>query len=396
MASVPVRAWSGLPATFWALFAGVAVMALATFVFPFLALFLRTRGYSVETTGLIVSLFGAGSIPAGPLAGWLADRAGRRPTLLGALLASAALTALLPFLAWPALVAAGTLALGVAAHAYYPAANAVVADVVPKERYADAYGLMYWERNAGIAASFALGGALAAYGYERLFLADAATTLLFAAVVWWRVPETRPAAPEAGPATARGFADALRDRHFVALLLAGLCLFLGLFQFMVALPVAMAEAGLSPAAYGAAMSVNGVLIVLVSPWSGRLLARFDAGRTLAGAALLVSAGYGAYTLCATPLQFAAATALWSLGEIATIPLLSALVARLAPPDLQGRYQGLFGLSFGVALALAPALGGAVLGRAGARPLWACVALLGAASAIAHLAAGRARRRAGLT
>jgi predicted MFS family arabinose efflux permease len=85
--------------------------------------------------------------------------------------------------------------LGVAVHAYHPAASAVVADVVPPDRYADAYGLMYWERNAGIAISFALGGALAVHGYERLFLADAATTLLFAVVVLWKVPETRPAAP---------------------------------------------------------------------------------------------------------------------------------------------------------------------------------------------------------
>jgi len=377
------------------LFLGVLLMALATFVFPFLTLFLTSRGYSVERAGLVVSLFGAGSIPAGPLAGWLADRVGRRPTLVGALLASAACTASLPYLPTPALVAAGALVLGVAIHAYFPAANAIVADVVPPDRLGDAYGLMYWERNAGVAVSFALGGALAVYGYDRLFLADAATTLLFAAVAWRFVPETRPAARSgpAGSAAPRGFGAVLRDRRFVALMGLGLAWMVGLFQFMVALPVHMKASGLGEAQYGAVMAVNGVLIVFLSPWAGRLGTVFDPARVLAAGALLVGAGYAAYGACTTPLQFAAATAVWSLGELATIPTLSAQVARLAPADLRGRYQGIFGTTFGAALAIAPALGGLVLGRLGAQAVWAGTAALCAAVAVGHLAAGRARAAA---
>src|SRR6185436_7927359 len=138
----------------------VLIMALATFVFPFLALFLQSKGYSVAQTGLVVSLFGLGSIPAGPLAGWLADRVGRRPTLIASLLSAAAFTALLPSLSTLPGVAAVVFVLGLAVHAYWAPANALVADILPKERYADAFGLMYWERNIGVAVSFALGGAL--------------------------------------------------------------------------------------------------------------------------------------------------------------------------------------------------------------------------------------------
>ena len=393
--------WRGLPPTFWALFAGVLLMALATFVFPFLTLFLRARGYSVEQAGLLVALFGAGTIPAGPLGGWLADHHGRRPTLVGTLLCAAAFTALLPFLGHPALLAAGTLVLGVAVHAYFPAANAVVADVVPRDRYGDAYGLMYWERNLGIAVSFALGGRLAAFGFDRLFLADAATTLLFAGVTVFLIPETRPAvsrAPHGGTEAGqpgRGFAMLLADRHFTRLMLLNAAFLVALFQFMVALPVVMSGLGLGPAEYGRAMAVNGVLIVACQPWMTRITSRFDPARALAVAALLVGAGYAAYALCATPLEFTLATALWSMGEIVTIPIVSALVATLSPPDLRGRYQGVFGTSFGVALAISPALGGAVVGRLGAGALWTGVAVTCALVAAGHVAAGRARARAGV-
>jgi MFS family permease len=402
------RAWTGLPTTFWTLFVGVLLMSLATFVFPFLALFLRARGYSVEHTGLLVALFGAGSIPAGPVSGWLADRVGRRPTLIGALLLAAALTALLPFLETPLVVAAGTLALGLAVHAYFPAANAVVADVVRPDRYADAYGLMYWERNLGVAGSFALGGQLATFGYQRLFLADAATTFAFAMVTVFLIPETRPVADPVGAPSAsppadlgakprpgpRGLGAVVGDRHFRRLMGLNLVFLVGMFQFIVALPIVMARRGFTPAEYGRAMAVNGILIVLCQPWMGRVSARFAPAHALAGAALLVGAGYGGYAFAATPLQFTLATAVWSLGEIVTIPIVSALVAKLSPTDLRGQYQGVFGMSFGAALAIAPAVGGAVVERLGEAVLWGGVLATCLAVAVGHVLAGSARSRAG--
>ncbi len=139
------------------------------------------------------------------------------------------------------------------------------------------------------------------------------------------------------------------------------------------------------------MAVNGVLIMALQPLAGRFTRRFEPAHVLAAAALLVGVGYGAYTFCATPLQYAAATAAWSLGEILTLPVASALVAELSPPELRGRYQGLFGLSFGLGMALAPALGGAVMARSGARALWAGCLVAGVLVAIGHLAAGRTRR-----
>ncbi|HEX9050299.1 MAG TPA: MFS transporter [Anaeromyxobacter sp.] len=381
---------AGLPATFWWLFAGVLVMALATFVFPFLALFLRSRGLSATETGLVVALFGAGTIPAGPLAGWLADRAGRRPTLIGALVAAALLTAILPAVSSRGGLAAATLGLGLAVNAYFPAANAVVADVVRPERYRDAYGLMYWERNAGIAVSFALGGALASGGYARLFLADAVTTLLFAAVVWRAIPETRPArAVLAGAPAPRK--SPLADRDLAVLLALNVAFLIPLYQFMVALPLTMARQGLSPAAYGLVMAVNGVLIVLLQPLSAPVARRLDGGRAIAIASLLVAVGYGGYAACATTAGYAACTAVWTLGEILAMPAVSSLVADLSPPELRGRYQGMLALSFGVGIALAPALGGAVLERAGPVALFTGAALLSAAVGAGHLLAGRARR-----
>jgi hypothetical protein len=58
-----------------------------------------------------------------------------------------------------------------------------------------------------------------------------------------------------------------------------------------------------------------VLIVALQPLASRLTLRFDRGHVLGAASLVIGSGYGAYAFCTTPLQYAAATASWSVGEI---------------------------------------------------------------------------------
>lgn len=383
---------AALPAPFWWLFAGQAVNSSASFVVPFLALFLSARGLPAEQVGLVVGLFGGGLLVSGPLAGLAADRLGRRPTILASLLGTAAATALLPALRQPLALAAAVGLLGLVASAYRPAASAAIADLVPPEERARAFGLLYWVANLGMSLSAAGGGWLADRGFGLLFLVDAATTLVFALLVWWRVPETRPAS--AAPAATRppGYREALADRELRALILLQFLFLVPFLQFMVALPVHMARLGLGPATYGSVLSVNGIAIVLLQPLVSRHLARRDAARVLAVAAALVGLGMGAYALCGSAWEFAGATLLWSLGEILAFPTVATLVAALAPAELRGRYQGLYGVLWGVAMLAAPGLGAVALERLGPRALFAACLGVCLLVSLGHLAAGPARRR----
>src|SRR5439155_19998371 len=108
-----------------------------------------------------------------------------------------------------------------------------------------------------------------------LFLADAATTLLFAAVVFRRVPESRPqASPDAAP---RGWSTLLADRALVGFLAAQLGFMLVFWQFQFALPIAMARDGLGTAPYGLVVAINCVLILVTQPFVTRVAQKFDEG-----------------------------------------------------------------------------------------------------------------------
>ncbi len=383
----------GLPGAFWVLFAGTLINRLGGFVEPFLAVWLSgPRGLEPRAIGLVLSAFGAGALLSQPLGGAIADRLGRKVALVGGMVGTAAGLAVLALSPGQASLVVVAFLLGVAVDVYRPASSAMVTDLVSSADRPRAFGLLFWAINLGFAGTGVLAGFLAARGFGLLFVGDALTCLAFAALVAWRIPETR---PRDGPVAAerRGrLADVLADRVFlalVALTFAYACVY---FQVFATVPLVARERGLPITAYGVALATNGVVIVVLQPLVSGWLGRRRKEVVLAGAFLLVGLGFGATALVSEAWQLAATVAVWTLGEIAWAAVMPATVADLAPLDLRGRYQGVFGIAFGAAAVAAPAVGTAVLAAAG--PAWlfgGCLAV-GVGLAAAQLALGPALAR----
>ena len=139
----PDTSHAPLPRAVRALVAARAVNRLGAFALPFTAAILvEDFGTSVTTAGLVVASFGLASIPSRLAGGVLADRWGRRPTMLLGLLGCA--VAQLAFAASPTLLAAAlsVTLLGLAFELYEPPSQAIVADLCPPEQRPRAYSLL--------------------------------------------------------------------------------------------------------------------------------------------------------------------------------------------------------------------------------------------------------------
>src|SRR5512138_2223980 len=388
------EAVGGLSPVFWTLIAGMFVNRLASFVATFISLYLRSRGYAPDAAGRVVALFGVGILVAGPVGGTLADAIGRRATMLLSFVLGSVSVGAIGFVRDPTALAVLTFLASFTSELYRPAMSAAIADVVPFEHRARAWGLAYWAMNLGWTFGLALGGAIAARSFTALFLTDAATTLAFAAIVARRVPETRPAGTHVHSPLA-GLARVFGDGTFVVFLVLNLVALVVFVQFQLAAPVDMSAHGVGPGTFAALLSVNGLGVVILQPLVGPALARKDLGRLLAASALFIGCGFGvnAFAGWLPPLPvYLAGVVLWTLGEVVGFPAGAAIVANLSPPELRGRYQGAFSMSWGVAFTIAPILGGEVLTRAGGPALWATCLAIGVAVAMGHLAAAAPRRR----
>ncbi|MFY1689626.1 MDR family MFS transporter [Plantactinospora sp. WMMB782] len=399
-----VRNWfqdttGGLPRTFWYLWAGTLINRLGSFVIVFLAIYLTIeRGFSEFQAGLVLGLWGAGGAVGTLAGGILADRWGRRPTLLTAHLGAAAMMLALGLARDLWLVALGALLLGMFAEAARPAFGAMMVDVVPERDRLRAFTLNYWAINLGFACAAILAGLAAEASYLLLFVVDAATTVTTAMVIFLKVAETRQVRVDrAGlPAPHRGgLGSALRDRVFVGFVLLNILVALVFMQHISMLPVAMGQDGLSPSTYGSVIAVNGVLIVAGQLFVPRLIRGRNRSRVLALAALVTGVGFGLTAFADAAWFYVLTVLIWTLGEMLNSPSNSTLIAELSPAALRGRYQGLFSLSWSVAAFVAPVAGGFVRERFGNSALWLGCAALGGVVAVAHLLSGPAReRRAG--
>ena len=379
------------PRTYWYVWWGTLINRLGNFVVPMLTIYLiKVRGISVAEAGGVVAMYGAGSIGASFIGGYLTDHLGRKPTLVIALFGGAAAMLGLSLVRDLTAITVMVTVLSLVTEQFRPAVQAIVADVVPRSHLVQAYGLLHWVINIGFAFAIVVGGLLAELDFTILFLADAATTAAFGVVVLLRVPETRPAA------VARSHAAPSRawftDGPFVAFV--AITFFVAMLPQQAVAPLAayMTGQGFSAATFGGVIAVNGVFVILLQPVLAAWTARHDATRVLAGAALLYGTGVAMHVLASSAVFHDVAVGVWTLGEILESPTRAAIVAAMSPADARGRYQGAIVLTFGASQLLGPKLGTWTLQHAGPAALWGSCFGLGILVALAIIATGPSRRR----
>ncbi|MEU4423724.1 MFS transporter [Actinoplanes sp. NPDC024001] len=395
-----VRGWlrqavGGLPRQFWFLWTGTLINRLGAFVVLFLSIYLTgDRHFTQSQAGIVLGLYGVGGAIGTMTGGVLADRWGRRPTMLTAQFGAAALMLTLGFAETYAQIAVVTLLLGCFSEGVRPAFSAMMVDVVPEHDRVRAYSLNYWAINLGFALAAVAAGLAAQVDYLLLFVVDAGTTLLTAIITAVFLAETRPVrANSPGHArSAGGMGTALKDRVFLVYLLLTLASVLVILQHASTLPIAMLADGFSAATYGLVIAVNGVLIVLGQLFVPRFIAGRDSSRVLALAVLIIGVGFGLVAIAEAPWMYALTVVIWTLGEMLQSPSNATTVAALSPPALRGRYQGLNSLTWSIGTALAPVLGGLILQKGGDVVLWAGCFGLCALAAAGQLLAGPARAR----
>jgi MFS family permease len=377
---------SGLPREFWWLWTSTLVNRLGAFVATFMALYLTLdRGYSASYAGLVVSLYGLGGVVSSLGGGVMTDRLGRRPTLLIAQSSTAVSVALLGFVHHPVAIAGVACLVGMASNASRPAVQAMMADIVRPEDRVRAFSLNYWAINLGFAVSSAAAGFIAETSYLAGFLIEAGMTAVCAVVIFLKLPESRPERKKAQKGSVEDvrLGTVLRDGRFMGVVGLSFLVALVFQQGSVGLPVAMGEAGFTPADYGVAIAVNGVLIVALQIPVTRFIEHRDTKRLLVVSSLLAGYGFGLTAFAGSLGLFALAVCVWTLGEMINAPTQTGLVVRLSPTHGRGRYQGMYTLSWAVASLVAPLMSGLVIDRYGAEWLWGLCAVVGTVAGVGY-------------
>jgi MFS family permease len=369
-----------LPPVVWITSAGILVNRIGNFLPVFIVLYLTSKQFSAAEAGLVLGAAGLGNVLGNAIGGHLADRLGRRWTIVLSMITTAAFTAGIPlFDTLPPLVALVGLA-GVTGQLYRPAAAALLMDATttPQQRLA-AFAVQRLALNIGAAVGGVVGGVVATISYVGMFLGNAAACLLFGAIAASLLPRVVVTGPDsnlerdqARTQPEPGYRRALGDRRlrrFLAMTLISEFVYI---QCNVGLPLHIHGMGLTPASFGLLIGLNGLLVTLFElPITGAVSARRP-GPVLAVGNILMGVGLALTGASYTVLLLAATVVLWTLGEMLYSSLANAHLAGLAPPAMSGRYQGLYGAVVMLAGGAGPLIGAEIYAyRAWA--LWAVCA-----------------------
>jgi len=385
-----------LPRSFWVLFAGTFINRFGTFVWPFLTIYLTRQGHTLTEAAWAVSGFGGGAIFGSAAGGWLSDHIGRRNTIvLGTFSTAAGMLLLYTMTALPAIIAC-TMLVGLTAGAYHPAASALLADIVPNELRVRAYSAFRLAANAGFGCGAAVGGLLANHSQFWLFAGDALTTALYGIIAILWLPHGLRGQTRNAP-WRDAFHSLKRDYTFQSLWIAAFLSAVVFMQFGSTYSLHIMRLGLTfdgfgihlrpETVYGLLIAWNGLLVVCTELPLTSLTLRFDARRVMALGYVLIGLGFGLNAWCQTIPTLLLAMTIFTIGEMISSPTSSAVVARIAPERLRGRYMGILALAWNSAGIFGPQFGFRLFGLDPRYPWFGCAAL-GLAAAVTTLLFGK--------
>lgn len=366
----------------------------------------------MAVVGAIIGGTALAGLPLQPFVGGLSDRFGRRAVLIVCAACSWCMYGGLAFvhgLVPVCLIVFCDRALGWPL--YLTASNAMVADLVRPRLRTDGYSLVRLMIGAGEVVGPLVAAVLLSLGFglPLLFVLAGAGCFAFlgftivalretrprearhvrsnevseGAPVWGvrdviRIPARRRSRRRRARATRRGGLGVLGDRRFCAFCAISLLPLFIFGQTYSTLPVLLTSyLHVKPATWGVLMSYMALVIVVTQYPSVRAVRRLDAMFQVAFASVLFGCGLGLSAFVPTAWPPLVTIAALAVAQAMFGPVTSAIVARMAPVEIRGRYMGawIFVWMAGQG-ALGPIFGGLLLARLGPHVTYAVILAMG--------------------
>lgn len=344
------------------------------------------RGLTLTDTqiGLVMTVFFLASMLAVPILGAVADIYGRRPVVLGSLLAFGiggvavlgvqSLPALLAVRALQGVGLAGTTALSVA----------MLGDFFDGERGTTAQGIRSSANGITIIIAPAVAGFLVAFGWRVPFLLYGTAFPVFLLVYWFLPEGTEKQSSQNQPGDGetqadggamsiraeltrytRTMANSLQDRNLAVLVLGGFTLFFVRYGLLTIVPLlATRRLGASAATLGLALSLIGVVRVVVSPFSGKLVGVLSRKRAFILTMCIITVSMVLLAIVPDMYSLAGALVVFSVGMALFNPVLNDTVTATADANTRAGVVSSVQMAKGVANTAAPTLFAMVLAAFG--------------------------------
>lgn len=338
--------------------------------------FVNQIGLSATTVGIALGSNSISGVVGRILGGSLADSPfwGRRRTLLLSAAISAIGSLVLAATNDFVTLVIGNLISGLGVGLYWPATEAVVADLTNSENSREAFAITRFADNIGLGLGIVLAGALVAStaNYRLLFIIDGVSFIVFFAVIYASIKPTSHHGDATSDSTVQqvdSWVTALRDNRLLIFVVVNIIFTTYISQLHSTLPlyfknfiqVSEVDKGFVETTISALFTWHLIVAIIAQLPVARLMKRFSHFVALSISALLWAIGFiciwvtgvSSYSI----VWAALALFLFALAIVSYTPSAAAFVSDIAPADKRGIYFSINSLCWAAGYLIGPPLGG---------------------------------------
>jgi MFS family permease len=389
------------PRQFWLIALGVMISSAgSSMIWPFQLIYVSGKlGLHISTVATLITISSAMGLVISLVGGSIADRIGRKPVMFlaqashgAAYLLMSQASSYLGFLV-PMTIMATAMPF------YAVGSDSMMADMLPVEQRIEGYSILRMINNAGIAVGPAIGGFIVSKSYVLAFRIAATCMFVYGLMLVVLVKETlnkqrRTRHLDMGRRESfGGYNRVLRDRFFaIFVMVVALGMIAPLMMWTLLAVYTKQNFGLPEYLYSWIPITNALMCVFVQYFVTRIASRFRPLPVLAVGMFVYAAGVGSVAWMSHFGGFVVSMVIITFGELILVPTATTYVANRAPADLRGRYMSTYWVTWGLARAAAPLIGGVLNDQISPRAVWHGGLMIGAASALMLFILAKRRER----
>ncbi|MDP9078468.1 MAG: MFS transporter [Bacteroidota bacterium] len=367
------NAYIGLSKNSWYLSLVMLINRSGTMVVPFMSIYcVKQLHFSIVQAGVIMSLFGVGSICGAFVGGKFTDKFGFYDLQVGALLSGGLLFIVLGYQHTFLTVCISTYVLSFCNESFRPANSTAIAHYSTPENKTRSYSLNRLAINLGWAVGAGLGGLIASINYHLLFWVDGVSNILAALLLLKIMPRSSIVGGMKKIAEGIKKMSPWNDGVYLIFILFSTLFAMCFFQFFIMEPVFYKlQWHFGERFIGFLMALNGILIGLVEMVLIHNLEGKRHGLIYIIGGILMGAASFVLLIFLPPSSVAAIfiVLLITFSEMLSMPFMNSFWISRSTEYNRGEYAALYTMSWSAAQVIAPVTGGAIIAFGGFDLLW---------------------------
>ena len=322
-------------------------------IMPFLPIYAEDFGASDPEIGIMVGVFAIVRLFFSPVGGWLADRVGRKPSMVFGMFMYCGVMFLFGIAKTVTELFIYRGLQGAASGLVWPVALAYVGDVVKEEDRGKAMALYSVMFATGMTIGPLLGGIIAEwYSLATAFYFTSALAFISALLLLWKVEESHEGS---SPTAGSSLFTVLREfklknithdpKTFVGVSSGAFAIFFGMAVLYPMLPIyGKGELGLGNWHIGVIFAVIGLMQVIFMFPAGSLADRVGKKKIIITGSLMAALFSGAIVLAVDFPSLILIIALYTIGRSLARPLFPAIISSLTTKENRGKGMGIYTLA----------------------------------------------------